>query len=235
MNMRAIIISALLLAGLSVAQDKAPAKLVRVIGSADVKVVPDKAVIEVGVERQNASATAAKQSADNTSRRIIAALHANGVDARDIQTAYLSLQPNSYTRKGVRISYFVAAQTLTVTVRDLAKLDSLLESLVKAGGNRIDSISYETTDLRKYRDQARDLAIKAAREKADALARALGQQIGKAEMIDEVPEYSDVTRAGLLGNASSIGAFNIPPAKVAATSPGEQSISASVVVSFELM
>lgn len=231
MKIRASIVSVLLLASLAVAQDKVPANVVRVIGSAEVKVVPDKAVIEVGVEKQNASATTAKQSADTTSRHIIGALRANGVDARDIQTAYLSLQPQSYTRKGVRISYFVAAQTLAVTVRDLAKLDSLLESLVRAGGNRIDSISYETTNLRKYRDQARDLAVKAAREKADALAGALGQQIGKAEMIDEVPEYSDVIRGGLFGNAFASKVRT----REEATSPGEQTISASVVVSFQLM
>ena len=120
-------------------------------------------------------------------------------------------------------------------MRDLPRLDSLLESLIKAGGNRIDSIRYETSDLRRYRDQARDLAMKAAHEKADALAKALGQQIGKARMIDEVPEYSDVPRGGaFLANEVGWGAEK-RRAEESSTAAGQQSISASVVVSFELM
>lgn len=227
-----ITLSMLLLPGLCVAQEKPPAKVVRVVGTADVKVTPDRAVIELGVEKQNPSAAIAKQAADAASRKIIAALHNNGVDEKDIQTTYLSLQPQSYMRKGVRVSYFEATQTLTVTVRDLPKLDSLLESLIKAGGNRIDSIRYETSTLRKYRDQARDMAIRAAHEKAEAMARALGQQIGKAQMIDEVPEYSYAS-AGLLANYN--GGVVDQEKREAATAAGQQSISASVVVSFELM
>lgn len=243
--MKSCAIIVFLLTGLAAAQNNdnvnanLPARVVRVMGTADVKVVPDRAVIELGVEKQNPGAAAAKQAADAASRKIIAALRDNGVDAKDIQTTYLSLQPQSYVRKGVRISYFVAAQTLSVTVRDLPKLDSLLEALVKAGGNRIDSIRYETSDLRKYRDQARDLAMKAAHEKADAMAHALGQQIGKAQMIDEVPEYS---------YASAAVQNYVPPSPrqiygelerlrpaMSSTAAGQQSISASVVVSFELI
>lgn len=222
----------LLLPGMCVAQEKPPAKVVRVVGTADVKVTPDRAVIELGVEKQNPSAAIAKQAADAASRRIIAALHNNGVEEKDIQTTYLSLQPQSYVRKGVRVSYFEATQTLTVTVRNLPKLDSLLESLIKAGGNRIDSIRYETSTLRKYRDQARDMAIRAAHEKADAMARALGQQIGKAQMIDEVPEYSYAS-AGLLANFTNGVADK--EKRESSTAAGQQSISASVVVSFELI
>jgi uncharacterized protein len=233
--MKSFAIVVFLLTGLAVAQnnDKPLPRVVRVMGTADVKVVPDRAVIDLGVEKQNPGAAAAKQAADAASRKIIAALRANGVDAKDIQTTYLSLQPQSYVRKGVRISYFVATQTLTVTVRDLPRLDSLLEALIKAGGNRIDSIRYETSDLRKYRDQARDLAMKAAHEKADAMARALGQQIGKAQMIDEVPEYSYASY-GFLSNMSA-GVAPVNSVREQATAAGQQSISASVVVSFELM
>ena len=185
-----IVVALLVLTGLTVAEDKLP-KVVRVVGTSEVKVVPDQAVIELGVEKQSASASMAKKSADAAARSILASLHANGVDEKDIQTTFLSLQPQFDYKKGMRISYFVAEQTITVTVRDLTKLDTLLESLIKAGGNRIDSIQYETIDLRKYRDQARDLAVKAAREKAEALAKALGQEIGKAYSIEEVPETNN--------------------------------------------
>jgi uncharacterized protein YggE len=227
-----IALAALLLVGLAAADEKLPAKMVRVTGTAEVKVVPDRAVIELGVEKQNLSASMAKQAADTASRRIITALRSNGVDEKDIQTTFLSLQPQSYYRKGARISYFVAAQTLSVTVRDLPRLDALLEALIKAGGNRIDSIRYETSDLHKYRDQARNLAMQAARQKGEALAKALGQDIGKPQMIEEVAEpYQLSNGVANLGYELRKSEGTLGPS----TAAGQQTISASVMVSFELI
>lgn len=223
----AVVFSMLLVSVIGLSEDKLQVKTVRVTGTAEIKVVPDRAIIELGVEKQSASATVAKQAADAAARKILAALRADGVDDKDIQTTYLCLQPQFNYRKGMRISYFVAAQTLTVTIRDLSRLDSLLESLIQAGGNRIDSIQYETSDLRKYRDDARERAVKAAREKAGALAAAIGQEIGKAQSIEEIAEPY-----GYMSNTN----FEVAKmrAQSSATAPGEKSISAAVVVTFEL-
>ena len=88
--MKSFVIAVCLLTSLAAAQnndkDKLPPRMVRVVGTADVKVVPDRAVIDLGVEKQNSGAATAKQAADAASRKIIAALRANGVDAKDIQT-----------------------------------------------------------------------------------------------------------------------------------------------------
>jgi uncharacterized protein YggE len=230
-----IAIAILLLAGIATAQDKdkLPPRVVRVVGTSDVSVVPDRAVIAIGVEKQNASAQLAKQAADGAARRLLSALGGNGIEEKDIQTTFLSLQPQFNYRKGMRISYFVAEQTMSITVRDLTRLDAVLESLIKAGGNRIDSIYYETSDLRKYRDQARDLAVKAAREKAQALAHALGQEIGKAYSIEEVPEPANDISTALMSN-SSLALDSRTRTAGPSTAAGQKKISASVVVSFDL-
>jgi uncharacterized protein len=219
---------------LAVADDKPDVKTVRVYGTADVKVVPDRAVIEVGVEKRNTSAIAAKRLADNAARKILASLRSNGINDRNIQTTFLSLRPEINEHKGVRTTYFVAEQTMSVTVRDVSRLDALLQALVEAGGNRIDSIQYETSDLRKYRDQARDLAVKAAHEKAEALAKALGQSIGKARSIEEVQE----PERGLYGyniQVSAEAGFAGRSGGGPSISAGQTTISASVIVSFDLI
>jgi len=82
-----------LLAGLAAAQDRLPPKVVRVVGTAEVKVVPDRAVIEIGVEKQDPNASVAKHAEDAAARRILSALRGNGIDDKDIQTTFLSLQP----------------------------------------------------------------------------------------------------------------------------------------------
>jgi uncharacterized protein YggE len=204
-------------------------KVVRVTGTAEVKVVPDRAVIEMGVEKDDVSASQAKRSADATARKLMAVLKQSGIDDKDVQTSYLSLQPQWRRVKGKSIQTFAATETLTITVKDLSRLDTLLEGLIKAGGNRIDSVRYETSDLRKYRDQAREMAVKAAREKAQALAKALGQEIGKASSIEEP---NDITLpSGFFANESA----EIGGVAKKSIAVGQKTISASVTVSFDLM
>lgn len=234
MRTSSTLIAAILLVASAHGQDKLPAKQVRVTGTSEVKVVPDRAVLELGVEKQSPSASAAKQAADAVSRRLLSVLRDNGVEEKDVQTTFLSLQPQTAYVKHVRSSYFLAAQTLTVTVRDISRLDGLLEALVKAGGNRIDSIRYETSDLRKYRDQARELAVQAARDKGEALAHALGQGIGKAQSIEEIPEPAYFYNGSFSAGISNDGML-AEKTRAASIAPGQQSISASVVVSFELI
>lgn len=229
----ALALAMLQFTGLAVAEDRLPPRVVRVVATAEVKTVPDEVVIELGVEKQSAEASTAKRLADAAARNILADLRKNGVDEKDMQTTFLALRPQFNYRKGMRISYFVAEQTISFTVRDLPRLDSLLESLIKAGGNRIDSIRYEVSDLRKYRDEARDLAVKAAREKASALARALGQEVGKAYSIEEVAQPAYDYSSGLLSNAS-FERTRTHDKSGPTTAPGQSTISASVVVSFDL-
>jgi len=232
--MKHLAIAALMLlsAFSALAEEKPTPNLVRVTGTSEVKVVPDQAVISIGVEKENASAMAAKHVADSAARNLLSTLRANGLDAKDMATTFLSLQPRTTYVKHVRVSTFVAEQTLTVTVRDISKLDGLLEALVKAGGNRIDSIQYEVSEPRKYRDQAREMAVIAAKEKAQALANALGQQIGKAFSVDEAQDFSSLQSY----NSASYGFdSNKVRSREPATAPGERSVTASVTIAFELI
>jgi len=83
--------------------------------------------------------------------------------------------------------------------------------------------------LRKYLDQARELAVKAAHEKAQALAAALGQEIGKAHAIEEVtePAYQPSANVSTESRSSGRGGLSL--------APEQKSVSASVLVSFDLM
>jgi len=208
-------------------------KIVKTTGTAELKVAPDQASIQLGVERQSATAKYAKAEVASTSRKILAALKELNIEDKDIQTAYLYLEPMVDYRKGLRITNFTAEQSLSITVRDLSKLDAVMDAVIAAGANQIGGIEYQSSDLRKYRDQARDAAALAAREKAEALAKALGNQIGKTYSIEEVPQpegYSGPV-PGLMANASLEESRSRAPS----TAPGQLTVKASVVVSFDLL
>jgi uncharacterized protein YggE len=207
-------------------------KIVKTTGTAELKVTPDQATIQLGVERQSATAKYAKAEVASTSRKILAALKQLNIEDKDIQTAYLYLEPMIDYRKGLRITNFTAEQSLSITVRDLSKLDAVMDAVISAGANHIGGIEYQSSDLRRYKDQARDAAAQAAREKAEALAKALGNQIGKTYSIEEVPQtegyYGPV--AGYMANASEDSRSRVPT-----TAPGQLTVKASVVVRFDLL
>lgn len=210
----------------------APPKIVKTTGTAEIKVTPDRAVVQLGVERQGATAKSAKAAVDSTSRKILAALKTANVDDKDIQTAYLDLEPTSYYEKRVRINNFTATQSLSVTIRDLSHLDNVMDAVMSAGANRIDGIEYESSELRKYRDQARDEAAKAAKEKAVALAQALGNQVGKTYSIEEVQPGEGYSMVGGLAGNVARERFT---ASAPSTAPGQLTVTASVIVSFDLL
>ena len=168
----------------------------------------------------------------NTSRKILAALKGLGIDDKDIQTEYLYLQPMIDYRKGLRITNFTAEQSLSVKVRDLSKLDDVMDAVMSAGANHIGGIEYQSSELRKYKDEARDAAAKAAREKADALAKALGNQIGKTYSIEEVQQSEGYyAYGGLAANT----AMEEDKSRAPSTAPGELTVKASVIVTFDLL
>jgi len=199
-------------------------KIVKTTGTAELKVTPDQAVIQLGIERQSATAKNAKTAVANTSRKVLAALKGLGIDDKDIQPEYLYLQPMIDYRKGLHITNFTAEQSLSVKVRDLSKLDD--------GANHIGGIEYQSSELRKYKDEVRDAAAKAAREKADALAKALGNQIGKTYSIEEVQQSEGYyAYRGLAANT----AIEADRSRAPSTAPGELTVKASVIVTFDLL
>lgn len=208
-------------------------KIVKTVGTAEVKVTPDQAVIQFGVEHQSATARIAKAAVTDASRKILAVIRDLNIEDKDIQTAYLYLQPMIDYRKGLRITNFTAEQSLSVTVRDLSKLDAVMDAVLSSGANRIEGIEYRSSDLRRYKDQARDEAAKAAKEKAEALAKALGNQIGKTYSIEEVLQTEGYygPLAGMAANTTMEDKRSSPPS----TAPGELTVKASVVVSFDLL
>jgi uncharacterized protein YggE len=205
-------------------------KIVKTTGTAELKVTPDQAVIQLGVEQQSATAKNAKTVVADTSRKILAALKGLGIDDKDIQTDYLYLQPMIDYRKGLRITNFTAEQSLSVKVRDLSKLDEVMDVVMSAGANHIGGIEYQSSELRKYKDEARDAAAKAAREKADALAKALGNQIGKTYSIEEV-QQSEGYYPALTANTI----MDYKQSSAPSTAPGELTVKASVTVTFDLL
>jgi uncharacterized protein YggE len=211
---------------LALAPAHAAERIVTVTGEATVGVAPDAAIIRIGVSSQEKTAREAGEANAKQMTSVLAAIKASGIAERDIQTSRLSLQPQYDPNKGgtARLTGFQANNQVTVRIRDIDTLPSVLDRAIAAGANEMSGIEFVVSEQSKLLDQARDDAIADARRKAELYARAAGAKLGQVVSISEEgvtppqPRPMQAVRAGA-----------VPVA------PGEQTLRAIVSVSYELI
>jgi uncharacterized protein YggE len=162
-------------------------RTVTVTGEAEVRVVPDEVILTLGVETWDKRMDTAKGENDRIVARVLALAAEYGVPAEHVQTDYVSIDPrykNGYYEERDFIGYFVR-KNVVITLRDLSQFEPLLAESLEAGVNYVHGVEFRTTELRKYRDEARALAVAAAREKAVALAGGLDEDVGAPLTIRE--------------------------------------------------
>lgn len=167
-------------------------------GEGTIRAKPDMATLSLGVVAE--AATARDALAENTARmaEIIAALRAEGIESRDLQTADFSIDPRysepprtpdgqPFTPKIVGYS---VRNTLTVRIRDLERTGALLDKAVTLGANSIFGPNFTVADPSALEDSARKAAMRDARRKAELYAEAAGVRLAGILRIDEAGDFS---------------------------------------------
>lgn len=224
MNLRTFSLAAALLAAASLHVHAAD-KLVTVTGEATVAVAPDAAVIRIGVASQGKNARAASEANAKQMSAVFAAIKESGIAERDIQTSQLSIQPQYDRSNGgnARLLGFQVSNQITVKVRDIGSLPSLLDRAIASGANEMSGIEFLVSEQSKLLDEARAEAIADARRKAELYAKAAGARLGPVVSISETG-VSMPPRPMM--EAMRSGAVPV--------APGEQTLRAHVTVSYEL-
>jgi len=204
-------------------------RLITVTGEAEVRVTPDEITLALGVETWHKELSIAKRQNDERVKKVFALAKRYNVAPGNFWTDRVSVEPR-YKGGDSReeLIGYVVRKTIVFTVRDISRLDDLLNSALDTGANYIYGVQFRTTKLRDYRDQARALALKAAKEKAKDMAKELGQKVGKPYSIVE-EEYEESTAANVTPGTG--GSLREADKSIAL---GQMSISARVRVSFEL-
>lgn len=188
----AIPFGGLLLPAPAVAQDAPP--ILRVFGAGVVSAAPDIASVRAGVETADATAAAALSANTRATTRIVAALKDGGVAARDIQTASFSVQPRyaDYDRtqpdQTPRIVGYTVTNEVVFKARDLDALGGLLDTLITAGANQINGITFTIENEAAVADRARQAAVEDARRKAEVYAAAGGVELLRVLRIEEAQQ-----------------------------------------------
>jgi uncharacterized protein YggE len=203
-----------------------PPAAISVTGEATVSVPPDLAEIGGGVTSEAKTAREASEVNNAAMGKVLQALKGAGIEEKDVQTARLSLQPQSAPNRSgpSAIAGYRASNRVTIRVRDVTKVASVIDTLVGAGANDIGGIHFVVSQASKLLDEARERAVADARRKAEIYAKAAGVTLGAPLSISEE------------GN-SAPAPYRRMAAGMAASAPvaqGEETLQVTVSVSWAI-
>jgi uncharacterized protein YggE len=136
-----------------------------------VDATPDIATLAIEVNVAAKDAASAKKQADERVAQYLSFLEQNQIAKKDISAANLRTQPDYDYQNGKSIlKGYRAVRTVEVTLRQLDKLNALLDGALKAGLNEIRSVSLGVAQPDAYKDKARKAAIDDAIHQAEQLA-----------------------------------------------------------------
>ncbi len=212
--------------------DAGGARWVEVTGEASVSATPDFARVTLGVTTTGKDAREAAAANAKAVNALISVIKGEGIAPADIQTSSLSIAPQfSNPRSGgssePSIVGYSVSNMVTVTVRDLSRLGSLIDKAVEAGANAMYGVAYGENDPSGLLDKARPLAVADARRKAEIYAGAGGAKVGRLMELSEQ------------GGAQPMQFARRAYAQSAAAAPtpieaGEDRLTVSVTARFEL-
>ena len=160
---------------------------VMVVGDSIVQALPDTAIISISVVTQNRTAITAQQDNAAKTDAVVRALKAAAGTGAEVKTSGYSLQPQRVYKENQppTIVGYEARNTVTVTLKDLTKVGSVIDAAAQAGANDFSNVAFTLRQDRQARDRALSEATREAVSKAQVIASALG---GRVVRIVEVQE-----------------------------------------------
>ncbi|RJP50242.1 MAG: DUF541 domain-containing protein [Anaerolineaceae bacterium] len=207
-------------------------RTLNVTGVGQVFITPDIAYLYIGVHTEQPTAAEAVSANNAQTQQVIDALKNFGVDEKDIHTSSFSIWPidryDPATGTNTGEKYYAVDNQVYITARDLTKLGALLDTVVKAGANSINSIQFDLADKTEVMKQARAEAVKNAQAQAEELAGLASVslvEITNISYADSTPYvYAEYGRGGGGGGIQA----NVP------IEPGQMTITANVSVTYEI-
>jgi len=210
------------------------ARTVTVDGEGKITAKPDIALVTLSVVSQGKTVKAVTQDGNVKMTAIIDAVKKLGVDAKDVTTSSYNLYPQYVypDNKTPQITGYSLEQGITVKVRDLTKVDDVLDGAIKTGANQVGQLTFDIDDTSSIKKEARTVAFQKAHEKAADMAAAAGVSLGRVVTFSEgyqsapMPMYANYamdvkTEAAGAGRAPSI-------------EPGSKELVVDVSITYEI-
>jgi uncharacterized protein len=210
------------------AQDNKVVPMINVSGEGKILTTPDQAVISISVNTKGKNATEIKKTNDAKIEAVLASIKKYKLLKEDFKTQRVSLNPD-YDYNTKKYNYN-ALQTIEINLKDLSKYDAIMEDVVNAGINQINNVEFKSSKMLSLQSEARKLAMKDAKLKAEDYVSVLGQKVGKAIVISDNTQI--YYPQPMFAQAKNMDMESAAPRETIAV--GEITITANVTVSFAL-
>lgn len=207
-----------------------------VSGEGKVTLVPDLASVSVGVRSSGSTVKQAQDQINITINKVTDSLKALGIDSKDIQTTNYSVNPDyDFSGGSQRVKGYSATTTVSIKVKDIEKINNVIDSATQAGANEVFGISFDVADepgssssKSKAENEARKKAVDEAKTKAEAASKIAGFKLGRIINYTEgAPIYP-----GPIPLAR--GATQMADSKQTEVQPGSTDITITVTLSYEI-
>lgn len=192
---------------------------------------PDLATVNIGINATGASVKEIQDQINNVINKVSESIKKTGVEDKDIQTTNYSIQPQYDFRGNTqRITGYQASTNLTVKVRNLNNINTVIDAATTNGANEIGGVAFDVADKTKAENQARETAVAAAKKKAEEAAKIAGFNLGK------IINYSENLNGYPTPRVFSSKDLNTTSIQEAPTEiqPGSSEIKVTVVLSYEI-
>jgi uncharacterized protein YggE len=208
-------------------------RTITVVGEGKVKIKPDIAQINIGIEIVGDTVQEASSQAADAMDAVLATLAAQGVDQKDIQTSgYNVWVERPYGPEGpTGDTLFHVNNNVSVTIRDLDTVGSILDAAIEAGANSIYGVTFSLADPSQLMSEGREKAVADARSKAEELAELNNVTVGEVISISEVIAAGGYYAGGFRGlpAAAEMGGGGGGP-----ISPGELEMMAQLQITYSI-
>lgn len=227
-------------------------KSITVYGESEVKITPNQVILGLGIETVETEIDLARENNNSTINSIIKKLIDFGIERKCIQTDHIEIKPeykdgwSGNLRNAKKIGYCVRKSLLIVS-DDIKLAEPILAEAFQLGATHLNYFEFRTTELKKFRNEARKLAIQHAREKASVIVSELNKEIGEPLKIEEEKGGERIWNLSLWGYSGALMrqpsqmAIDYPSFEAVETTsessiaPGQLSIRAKVKVEFEIV
>ena len=187
---------------------------VTVTGTAEIRVVPDEAVLTFSVESRDKELDATVKDNDAKIKAVVKFLQASKIETKHIRTQLINIRPvfeqsdkigskgqaaqqtmqmiapavvppKNTTDAQLKPIGYTARRQLSISIKELDQFEAIYRGIIERGVNDVGGVQFLTSELRKHRDEARLKAVRAAREKALAMAQELGARLASVQSISE--------------------------------------------------
>jgi len=209
------------------------ARTITVSAEGKITAKPDIALVEFAVVSQGSTVKAVTKDGNEKMAKVIDAVKKMGVEDKDITSTQYNLYPtyDYQSYRSPKITGYNLNQEIRVKVRDLEKVEDILDTGITSGANQVGQLSFDVDDMTKIKKEARQKAFDSAKEKAKEMANAAGVKLGRVVTFNEDSGYNPPIYANYMMKAEAMSVDMVSSPSI---QPGSKELNLSVSVTYEI-